>query len=297
MLNCKCFLCTNFIYGIIFKKLDMVQKLNNSTNSNTIGIRQSQVTANENECWRPAYQNLQKEHLTLKEKYRQSGCVIAKMKRESGKKDKTIAKMKRESGKKDKTIAKMKRESGKKDKTIAKMKRESGKKDKTIAKLTEALEKAKRRLAIVDSAHKPTSHQMFKEMRKAQAAEDAAKKKKRPGQPPGHKGTTDTRPRTHTVRARVNICKCGGKWVRVTEITERDIIDIKKIEYTKTKMVFVAGNCMECGRSVKGDLLKDDVEAIQDGNGGDKPDAGGEWRRQAGCGRPHSRGWEVASCK
>ena len=93
----------------------MVQKLNSSTNSNTIGIRQSQVTTNKNECWRQAYQNLQKEHLTLKEKYRQSGCVIAKMRRESGKKD------------------------------------------KAIAKLTEALEKAKRRPAIVDSAHKQTS--------------------------------------------------------------------------------------------------------------------------------------------
>ena len=124
-------------------------------------------------------------------------------------------------------------------------------------------------------------------MRKAQAAEDAAKKKKRPGQPPGHKGKTDTRPCTHTVRARINVCECEGKWIRAAKITERDIIDIEKIQYTKTKMVFAAGNCMKCCRGVKGDLLKEDVEMIQDGNGGDKPDAGG---RTVGGGR-----WPLAS--
>ena len=160
--------------------------------------------------------------------------------------------------------------------------------DRIIKETTKALDMAKSRLDVVDNAQKPTSHQMFKEMRKDQAKEEKAEKENRkPGRPVGHKGDTDTRPCTHTVRAKFTICKCGGRWIRATEETEREIIDVPKVVYTKTKMVSVAGTCVGCGKEVKGEFRKGDIESIsgEAGVGGADAEAGGSRVVETGNGK------------
>ena len=154
--------------------------------------------------------------------------------------------------------------------------------DRIIKETTKALDMARSRLDVVDNAQKPTSHQMFKEMRKDQAKEEKADKgNRKPGRPVGHKGDTDTRPCTHTVRAKFTICKCGGRWIRATKETEREIIDVPKVVYTKTKMVSVAGTCVGCGKEVKGEFRKGDIESIsgEAGVGGADAEADGSGGR------------------
>ena len=107
----------------------------------------------------------------------------------------------------------------------------------------------------------------MKETRKDKAAEDKKRTADRPGPKDRHEGTTDTRPATHSVTARLPPCKnCGCGWAKITKVSDGVVTDVERVVYTKTRMKHVEGSCYACGNHIEGKFWTKDVKEYGDGS-------------------------------
>ena len=189
--------------------------------------------------------------------------------KENEKNRKTIAEQGKIIAEQAKTIAALKKDNREQKRTIKQLRGAVSRLEKSLvaqsrrtAKAEKALDMVLARLNVADNAHAPTSRQIMRETRKDQAVEDKRKTAERPGPPDGHPGTTDERPATHRVRARLPACdNCGGRWIEVTGMSEEVVTDVEVVKYKKIKMKNLAGKCVGCGHAVEGRFLASDVEA------------------------------------
>ena len=199
--------------------------------------------------------------------------------RENEKYRKTIARQDKVIAEQAKTIAALKKDNREQKRTIKQLRESVSRLEKSLyaqslrtTKAEKALDKVLARLNVADNAHTPTSRQIMRETRKDQAVEDKKKTADRPGPPDGHPGTTDERPATHRVRARLPACdNCGGRWIEVTGMSEEVVTDVEVVKYKKIKMKNLAGKCVGCGHAVEGRFLASDVEACGAAPGGPAP--------------------------